>query len=323
MPASPPEALSIALFGECMVEMRPGAGNQLNWGYGGDVLNTAVYLARLLGPRADVCFATVLGDDSFSDHLIDTWQAEGVNCSYVGRQQRGNAGLYLVETDANGERSFRYWRNQSPARDFMKPMWADLMREAFRHPWIYLSGITLAILNDEDRTRLIQELDEARNTGATIVFDGNFRSALWPTPDDAANWHEKVWHLTDMALAGAEDERQLFGDHSGEETMRRLKGYGIPEIVLKQGSDSIIVSINGRREHHEVGQVQNPTDTTAAGDSFNAGYLAARLLSLDVHQAIAAGATLAANVIQYPGAIMPHDAMPELFANFDEMEAQS
>jgi 2-dehydro-3-deoxygluconokinase len=53
-----------------------------------------------------------------------------------------------------------------------------------------------------------------------------------------------------------------------------------------------------------------PVDTTAAGDSFNAGYLAARINGAMPRDAAAAGHRLAGAVIMAPGAVIPKDAMP-------------
>jgi 2-dehydro-3-deoxygluconokinase len=54
-----------------------------------------------------------------------------------------------------------------------------------------------------------------------------------------------------------------------------------------------------------------PVDTTAAGDSFNAGYLAARIGGASPIDAARAGHRLAGIVIMTPGAIIAREAMPQ------------
>ena len=100
----------IACIGECMLELSGAAHDRMTLSYGGDTLNTAVYLARL--GRSNL---TALGDDPYSDWMIDEWQAEGVGTNSVLRV--GLPGFYAIRTDARGERQFHYWRDQAPARD--------------------------------------------------------------------------------------------------------------------------------------------------------------------------------------------------------------
>lgn len=302
---------SVALIGECMIELRERPDGTLTRGFGGDVLNTAVYLRRLLGPDAEVRFATVLGDDPFSDEMISAWRDEGLNCDTVGRKSGTSAGLYLIRTDGDGERTFTYWRGQAPARRIMTQEWAALVEPAFRSAWIYLSGITLAILDDGSRERLLERLAAARAHGATIAFDGNFRPALWDDPAAAARWHDRVWRLCGLALAGAEDEARIFGDASPQRTMQRLVACGVPEIVVKMGDDGVMTGFQGEVRTIPIQPAAEIVDTTAAGDSFNAAYLAGRMTGADPVASAKMGAVLAAEVIRHAGAIIPATAMPD------------
>ena len=72
----------VACIGECMIELKQAEGGLLSRGFGGDTLNTAVYLARL---GVGVDYVTALGDDSLSDEMIAGWAAEGVGISRVAR----------------------------------------------------------------------------------------------------------------------------------------------------------------------------------------------------------------------------------------------
>ena len=303
---------SFALIGECMIELREPHGGRVTRSYGGDVLNTAVYLARLMGDTTTVRFTTVLGDDPFSAEMIASWENEGILCDTVGRLSEHNAGLYFVKTDHTGERTFHYWRDQSAARDIMSDQWAAMLKRAMDSDWIYFSGITLAILNDNGRERLLSDLIEAKSNGAQIVFDGNFRPSLWRHAKDARNWHMRAWKLCDLALAGAEDEAQVFGDATPKTSLERLKEYGIPEICVKCGFEPLRLYANNKIQTVKFNIVNEVVDTTAAGDSFNAGYLAARLHHKSSLEAAQFGAILAAEVIKHPGAVIHPTRMPKL-----------
>lgn len=304
----------ITLIGECMVELREEADGRLFRGFGGDVLNTAVYLSRLFGNGASVRFATIMGDDPYSNELIHAWITEGIDCELVGRKKDSRSGLYIIQTDKGGERSFHYWRSVAPAREFMNSDWQTLQDKAFDSEWIYLSGISIAILGDDGRKRILEALKGAKRKGKKVVFDGNYRPIMWGNQATAKNWYEKFWTLSDVALAGAEDESHVFGDKTAEETLNRLLDYGISEVVVKQGAGPVLLGSLQNQFTIPIKAVSEIIDTTAAGDSFNAGYLYGRLTGLNMSSSAQIGAILSATVIQYPGAIIPCDNMPDLEA---------
>lgn len=303
------QAPSILLIGECMIELREEANGQLSRSYGGDVLNTAVYLSRLLGDAATIRFITVMGDDPFSSDIIEKWVDEGICCDSVGRKPGALPGLYLVQTDAAGERHFHYWRSAAPARDLFEPEWQAIHDRIFDSSWIYLSGITLAISSEAGRVRLVSGLAKAKERGAIIAFDGNYRPALWENADTARLWYQRLWTLTDIALPGAEDEMGLFLDADAAATAHRLGDFGISEIAIKQGTGPVILSDGKTHTSVPVPVVKRAIDTTAAGDSFNAGYLAARLVGRPPDEAAEKGMALAACVVQHRGAIIGWDQM--------------
>ena len=103
----------VACIGECMIELRQAERGLYSRGYGGDTLNTAVYLARL-GVAVD--YMTALGDDSLSDEMVAAWSAEGVGTSRVARLPGKLPGIYLIRTDEKGERRFFHWRDSAAAR---------------------------------------------------------------------------------------------------------------------------------------------------------------------------------------------------------------
>ena len=111
----------------------------------------------------------------------------------------------------------------------------------------------------------------------------------------------------DYALPTFDDEAVLWGDPSPEATVERLQAFGIGEIVVKNGPNSALVAVSGQQEHVPVPEVVQAVDTTAAGDSFNAGYIAARLKGESPASAALAGHTLAGQKVRHRGAIIPRD----------------
>lgn len=299
--------MSVAAIGECMLELSSAGGRRFDLSFGGDTLNTAVYLARL-GIAVD--YVTALGDDSMSDAMLAHWREEGIGTGTVLRLPGRVPGLYMIERDAAGERSFRYWRGEAPARDLFDVADAALLDAVARHDWIYLSGITLSLYHPAARERLFALLDRARQAGTRVVFDGNYRPRGWASPEAARAAFSALLARVDLALPTFDDEAMLFGDADAPATIRRLRAAGVAEIVVKQGGAGCLVVAGGEPIHVPSLPGIVPVDTTAAGDSFNAGYLAARISGRSPEEAARCGHALAGRVIQHRGAVIPREAMP-------------
>ncbi len=303
----------IAIIGECMLELsrRPAADsgeNLMALSYGGDTLNTAVYLSRL-GISAD--YLTALGDDNMSSWMIEQWLKEGVGCGLVERYDNSSPGLYMIELDEHGERSFLYWRDQAPVRRlFDSDAKADKLYASIAdYDWLYFSGITLALYDDQSRERMFSVIKRFRDKGGKVIFDGNYRPRLWRSVEQSKQAYQAVYELTDIALPTIDDEQVMFGETEKEEVVARLQSWGVKEIVLKMGEKGCLVVTDSGSELVESRRVK-VVDTTSAGDSFNAGYLSVRINGGAATEAASAGHNLASVVIQHKGAIIPIELMP-------------
>ena len=275
-------------------------------GFGGDTLNTAVYLRRLLPADWQVSYVTALGDDSFSDAMCRSWKEEGIDLSLVQRLPGKLPGMYCIQTDAQGERRFLYWRNEAAVRDCFTQQGAnDVLGQLEDCALIYLSGISLAVIGEHGLDALLPRLAAARHAGALVVFDNNYRPRLWRDRTHAAHIYGQVLPLVDIALLTFEDEQSLFGDADTATVFQRYAQAGTLHVVLKRGADSCLVEQAFKCYEVPAEPVANVVDTTAAGDSFNAGYLAAWLQGATPARAAVEAHALAARVIQHPGAIMP------------------
>ncbi|CAI8835866.1 MULTISPECIES: sugar kinase [Pseudomonas] len=296
----------IALIGECMIELQHRADGSLQQSFGGDTLNAAVYLRRELGDIGTVDYVTALGDDSFSDAMCAHWAEEGLGLERVQRLPGRLPGLYCIQTDANGERKFLYWRNEAAVRDcFTTPAAAPILAALPDYNVVYFSGITLAVLGEVGRQRLLEVLIETRRRGGAVVFDNNYRPRLWATVDVAREAYRSVLAEVDIALLTEDDERALFGYADSEQVFAAYPA--IAEVVLKRGADACLIRCDGERLAVPALKVEKVVDTTAAGDSFSAAYLASRLKGGSPQEAALAGHRLASRVIQVPGALIPRE----------------
>ena len=294
-----------------MVEFSPRPEGGYRQSFGGDTLNFAVYLARL-GIAVD--YATLLGDDDFSREMIAAWQREGIGTGPVETLPSRAPGLYVVRTDAKGERSFHYWRDTAPAREMFAPgRLPALAKRLARHDWIYLSGITLSLGGRDGRRGLFAMLEAFRERGTKVAFDGNYRPRNWAgDADEARAAFSSMNKRCDLALPTFEDEQALFGYDDPRALAERLLRKGAGEVVVKLGPKGCLVATADGIEAVAGEADPRPVDTTAAGDSFNAGYLAARLKGLQPVAAAHCANRLAAEVIRHPGAIIPAEAMPKM-----------
>jgi 2-dehydro-3-deoxygluconokinase len=307
--------IRVASIGECMIELRHRSATELDLAYGGDTLNTAVYLARLTGERdVRVDYVSALGDDAYSDGMLAMWQGERIGTDLVARLPRRLPGLHTIRTDAQGERSFTYWRSASAARDMLRGERAEQVAAALAgYDLLYLSGITLSILDPAQRAALLALADAVRAQGGRVAFDGNYRPVGWPDPAAARAAFEEMLARVDIALPTLDDEQALFGVTDARESAERLHRQGVAEVAVKLGQRGCSLSSAEFTGAIPAEPVDAVVDSTAAGDSFNAGYLAARLLGAEPARAARLGNRLAARVIGYPGAIIPAAAMADIW----------
>jgi 2-dehydro-3-deoxygluconokinase len=293
----------VVSIGECMVEFAPTANGQFAMGFAGDTFNTAWYLRRLLPLAATVSYLSAVGTDGMSDQMVGFMTAEGILTDTVQRVPGRSVGLYVIHL-TNGERSFAYWRSSSAARLLAED--ADRLRSALDGAdMIYLSGITLAILSAEARGRLMASLARARAAGSKVAFDPNIRPGLWSDAPTMLQSISAMAAAADIVLPSHEDEARHFGDPDPVATAHRYAHSGSPLVVVKDGPMPVVTLHAGHVERHPVPVPSAPVvDTTAAGDSFNAGFLASYLTNTDLTEAVAAGTSLAARVIAGPGALV-------------------
>lgn len=306
------EPLRIACIGEAMVELTLGNQQQSSAqiGYAGDSLNTAIYLKRLISDAADLAYITVLGNDPLSNRMATFIQSESISTRFVSRSANRAIGLYAIETDERGERSFSYWRSQSAARTLFQQGDSLDFSALSQLDVACLSAISLAILPVSVRHALLEELDRLRaNNGLKVVFDSNYRPALWESQAQAQRDVESAWRITDIALPSVDDEMALFGDANEEAVLKRITDYGVQQGALKRGAagplslDEQRITLPSTDTNPESGF--NVVDTTAAGDSFNAGYLSQKLFGASDIDSLRAGHHCAVRVIAHPGAIIP------------------
>ncbi len=293
---------TITVIGEAMLELSRGQGDSWNLRYGGDVINTAVHLAR---SGDTVRLASALGADAMSADLRAQWEAEGVDTGLVLAAADRLPGLYAIETDATGERTFHYWRSEAAARRmFALPDSEAMVEAAAQSDLLYFSLITLAILPDEGREALLALCAAVKARGGKVAFDGNYRARLWPDATTACHWRDRGIALADIGLPTLADEVEMGEVDDARDAAARWGAGEGREIIVKLGGEGCLVGDQLVAPPRRIDVV----DSSGAGDAFNAGYLHARLAGAAPVEAALAGHRLAGWNIGRRGAIPARDA---------------
>jgi len=297
---------NIYFIGECMVELRAMSAATLHQSFAGDVYNSAVYLKRCF-PQVTTSVVTALGQDNLSKKMLERFESEQINTQLVFAHDTKVPGMYYIETDEHGERSFIYWRNDSAAKKVVDFLDADALEQLSQGDMFFFSGISLAIIEESAREDFWKVVKQLKDAGVKIVFDPNYRARLWNSVEETKEQYHLAFTFADITLPGVEDLTTLYGVHSVEAVVEYLKPYQIEEIVVKNGPESVVTKEGGTLQSHTIIPVTNVVDTTSAGDAFNGVYLGARLSDKSISSAVQLAAKAAGTVIQQPGAIAPKD----------------
>ncbi|MDE0918454.1 MAG: sugar kinase [Arenicellales bacterium] len=303
--------MKLAAIGECMLEAVTGEplfGKHMAFGFGGDTLNTAVYMYRTIPANSDmtISYVTALGNDPCSDQLVAAWRNEGLDDHLVFRLAGRLPGFYLIHNDTHGERQFFYWRQEAAARSLLDDGRDQLIAKGLSgFDLVYLTGITLAVLAQHNPDPVMSLLQQLADGGTQIAFDPNHRDTLWDNAEIAKSVYRDIAPLLTFCLPTFDDEQRLFKDRDPTVTATRWLDWGATEVIVKNGSKTALLATPWEQIHSYPIPIERVVDTTAAGDAFNASYLVRRLVGDPSQLAADAAHTLAAQVIQHKGAIAP------------------
>ncbi|MFE7710426.1 sugar kinase [Streptomyces sp. NPDC057486] len=239
--------------------------------------NVAIGLARL---GHDVSWVGAVGDDEFGALVLRTLRAEQVDVSHARADTEGRPTGLLVREDGIGDLAkVRYYRAGSAGAALRPPDVLAALRPGMRV--LHLTGITPALGASAAETVLVAA-ERARELGATVCLDVNYRARLWST-EQARRTLLPLTHRSDILIASA-DELHLVGSDPSlaeEEAVAALIAEGRREVVITRGGDGACVTTLEGTVDSGVRTVP-VRDVVGAGDAFVAGYLSALLDDLDV-----------------------------------------
>ena len=262
----------ILCFGEALIDFlaRPGETPDAPRAFlqfaGGAPANVAMAVARLGG---NAQFIGMLGQDMFGDFLLDSLRDAGVGIDGIVRTDRAKTALAFVALDAEGERSFSFYR--PPAADL-------LFRDEHFIPSMFEQASALHACSNSLTEPAIAEatyagLRGARAAGALASVDLNLRQVLWASDIDPTPW---LWRLLDEAVLVklARDELDYLAEplDSEDAVFERLFAGHARLVLVTDGAADMHWRTRTARGT-VAGFHVRAIDTTAAGDAFVGGLL--------------------------------------------------
>ncbi|CAD6549126.1 sugar kinase [Paraburkholderia sabiae] len=289
---------SILALGEAMVEFNQSEKDQPTYlqGFGGDTSNFCIAAAR---QGASAGFVSAVGNDQFGRLLIDLWQREQVDTSFVRIDDQAPTGVYFVSHGPAGHQ-FDYLRAGSAASRYAP---RDLPLDAIAAAKvIHLSGISLAIgVNACDAA--LAAIAHARANNVLVSFDTNLRLKLWPLARARAVMLEAI-RQTDICLPSWDDVTELTGLTARDDIVDFLLAQGPRVVALKLGKEGSYIATPDERRV-VPGHVVNAVDATGAGDCFGGAFIARIVAGDNPFQAARYANVAAALSTQGFGAVAP------------------
>jgi fructokinase len=232
---------------------------------GGSLANVSVGLARL-GARSGL--VSVLGSDEFGHFLRERIAAEGVDVSRVRQTKEARTGLVFISLDAQGERSFTFFRTRSA--EFL--LGYQDVDPGFLEQARVLHWGSNSLHLPEARAAVQRAIELMRGTGRIVSCDPNLRLHAWADPREPKGILERLLPLCTVVKLSEEEMPVVTGSTSAREALEFLRGMGVALPVVTLGEKGAAFLWRGEVVHVPAPQVQ-VVDTTGAGDGFVAAFL--------------------------------------------------
>jgi fructokinase len=264
--------VDIVCLGELLIDMFPAEiGRRLvevsafHPKPGGAPANVAVAAARL---GAQTAFIGKVGDDAFGHFLAETLAQEQVEIRGMRYDEKARTTLAFIAMPDENTAEFVFYRN--PGADMMLAA-DELDKSLVRQGQAFHFG-SISLIAEPSRSTTMEAARLARQTGALISFDVNYRPSLWPQPERA---HDVIMEMLPQANPVKVNDTELellSGSRDLEVGSETLLGYGPDLCVVTLGPQGSFFKVAAGGQRVPAFQV-NTVDAVGCGDAFTAGLL--------------------------------------------------
>lgn len=257
--------LDLVALGEILIDFTPygqsSEGNVLfEQNPGGAPANALVAATRF---GAKTAFIGKVGDDQFGHYLKDVLDEVNIETRGLVFTKEANTTLAFVHLNPDGERSFSFYRK--PGADFLIES-QDLNKELLSSAKVFHFG-SLSLTHEPARSTTIEAVKYAKEKGALISYDPNWRPGLWKSHEESIKWMREGVQYADIIKVSDEELTLITGESDYEKGCAILNEMGPKTIFVTLGGEGCYYSIKGGTGH--VASYKVPVvDSTGAGDSF-------------------------------------------------------
>ncbi len=292
--------VDVVTLGECMALVFPtkavglAESQELRLDIAGAESNLCIGLSRL---GCTARFISRVGQDPFGQIVRSILEREGVDTSALSNDPTAPTGVFFREHLADGQRRVYYYRSGSAASR-LSP--GDLRPELFAGARVvHLTGITPG-LSLSCAAACQTAIHLARQVGALVSFDPNFRPRLW-SAETARRALRPLLAQADIVLMGHEDAQAVLGAGLEEDALQAAAVLGPKVVVLKRAERGASALVEGRRVEIPAVPVEKVVDPVGAGDGFDAGFLAGWLRGWSLEDSLHLGARVGAAAVRVMG----------------------
>lgn len=256
--------LDVTALGEILIDFTP-CGDQegvpvFAQNPGGAPLNVLVQNAILGGRTA---FIGKVGADGFGSALRKVMEDHHIDTRGLSVSEDVHTTLAFVQLDADGERTFSFYRN--PGADILLSE-TDIKDELIKNSHIFHFG-SLSATAEPSKSATISALKIAKEAGCIISYDPNYRAPLWKSEKEAIETILHFMPYADILKVSEEEMELLTGIKDLAQGSQKLADYGITLVCVSRGGEGAFF-----RRGDDWGEVPgftvNTVDTNGAGDSF-------------------------------------------------------
>ena len=268
--------IDVVALGEALIDFTPngtsGAGMRVfEQNPGGAPANVLTALTKL---GLKTAFIGKVGNDMHGEFLKETMEAQHIDTSGLIIDDSVFTTLAFVSLNEKGERNFSFARKPG-ADTCLRP--EEVKKEIVQDTKVFHFG-SLSLTNDPSRSATWEAIKLAKESGAIISYDPNYREPLWSSKEAAKEQMQSVLELVDVLKISDEETDLLTEEKEPEAAAKLLVQGGIPLVVVTLGSEGALVCTK-EGSVRVAGIRTEAVDTTGAGDSFWGGFLYQLLLS--------------------------------------------